>query len=50
MEIYTISYKAHNQGVQSDSVNCHALCVPHKDAPACYAVDAGVMALSDYDS
>jgi hypothetical protein len=29
--------------VQSDSATCHALCVPHKDAPACYAVDAGVI-------
>ena len=34
---------AHNKGVQSDSAPCHALCVPHKDAPACYAVDAGVI-------
>ena len=28
--------------MQSDSATCHALCVPHKDAPACYAVDGGV--------
>ena len=28
--------------MQSDSAPCHALCVPHKDAPGCYAVDGGV--------
>ena len=28
--------------MQSDSASCHALCVPHKDAPDCYAVDGGV--------
>ena len=28
--------------MQSDSAPCHALCVPHKDAPVCYAVDGGV--------
>jgi len=33
----------HNKAMQSDSANCHALCVPHKGAPACYEVDCGVM-------
>ena len=31
-----------NKAMQSDSASCHALCVPHKGAPACYAVDCGV--------
>jgi hypothetical protein len=34
---------AHNKAMQSDSATCHALCVPHKGAPGCSAVDGGVM-------
>ncbi|CAA0125591.1 Uncharacterised protein [BD1-7 clade bacterium] len=36
--------KASNKAMQSDFATCHALCVPHKDAPGCYAVDGGVKA------
>jgi hypothetical protein len=42
-----MSQNIHNKAMQSDSAPCHALCVPHKDAPGCYAVDGGVMCRSD---
>lgn len=39
---------AFNKAMQSDSATCHALCVPHKDAPGCYAVDGGVISKGAY--
>ncbi|WP_415228778.1 hypothetical protein [Psychromonas sp.] len=42
-----IKRKTANKAMQSDAATCHALCVPHKGAPACYAVDGGVSASSE---
>jgi putative acetyltransferase len=38
----SLQSKVPNKAMQSDSAPCHALCVPHKGAPGCYAVDGGV--------
>jgi hypothetical protein len=34
--------KKSNKAMQYDPATCHALCLPHKDVPDCFAVDGGV--------